>query len=382
VNSRGRVRKALNHQEADHVPFDLGGTFATGMAVHTYRGLLQHLGLGERKIEVGDKMQQLAVIDEDVLRLLKVDVRPILPNPPAGWQPSFTRDGEYEYYTDEWGIRYRKPLEGGFYFDVVEHPLQHVTTPTELNRYPWPDPDDPARYAGLRERALRLQAEIGASLIGRGFVPGIFEFSFLLRGFENFYMDLAGNPTLACALMDRVMEIKKRYRVNFLAEVGDLVDVVTTSDDLSSQHGPLISPKMYRELVKPRHREYFATIKARTKAKLFLHSCGSVVKLLPDLIEMGVDIVNPVQVSAAGMDTAKLKREFGRDLTFWGGGVDTQCVLPMGTPQQVRDEVRRRIEDLAPGGGFVFATVHNVQADVPPENFRAMWEAWLEYGRY
>jgi uroporphyrinogen decarboxylase len=183
-------------------------------------------------------------------------------------------------------------------------------------------------------------------------------------------------------MMDKVLELKWAYWGKCLEILGDTADVVQEADDFAGQHGLLISPRTYRNLVKPRHKELFDFIHKRTKAKVFFHSCGSVRPVIPDLIEIGVDILNPVQVSAAGMDSAELKREYGKDLTFWGGGIDTQNVLGTGTPQQVREEVRRRVEDLMPGGGFVFAAVHNIQGNVPPENIVAMWEALQEYGVY
>ncbi|RPI49428.1 MAG: hypothetical protein EHM56_12385 [Chloroflexi bacterium] len=201
-----------------------------------------------------------------------------------------------------------------------------------------------------------------------------------LRGYEPFYIDLAANPDFITTLLDRLVDYKCAYWERALAEVGDMVDAVVEADDLAGQHGMLLSPRTYRRLIKPRHARLFSFIKAQAPVKLFFHSCGAVRPIIHDLIEAGIDILNPVQVSAAGMDPRELKREFGRDLVFWGGGVDTQQVLGTGSPQQVRDDVRRNVEALAPGGGFVFAAVHDIQANVPPENIVAMWEAWREFG--
>jgi len=205
-----------------------------------------------------------------------------------------------------------------------------------------------------------------------------------MRGFEHFFLDLAAQPKFASALLDIITELKMHYWERALDSVGPNVLIVSEADDIATQRGPMISPAMYRQFIAPRHRRLFEFIRRRAQAKvyIFYHSCGAVQELVPLLLEEGIDILNPVQVSADGMDTAELKKRYGRDLTFWGGGVDTQRVLPLGTPAEVRDEVRRRIDDLAPGGGFVFNPVHNVQADVPPENYMAMWEAWLEYGAY
>ncbi|MDH7570371.1 MAG: uroporphyrinogen decarboxylase family protein, partial [Armatimonadota bacterium] len=212
-----------------------------------------------------------------------------------------------------------------------------------------------------------------------GVCAGLTEMSLWLRGFENFFADTAANKPLAEAMLDLILETKLRYWERALAEVGDLVDVVMEGDDLGMQQSLLMSPRTYRELVKPRQAQLFGFIKKQAPVFTFFHTCGSVVEIIPDLIEVGVDILNPVQVSAAGMDTRVLKREFGNDIVFWGGGVDTQRILPRGSVQEVRDEVRRRLDDLAHGGGFVFATVHNIQADVPPQNILAMWETLQSY---
>ena len=207
---------------------------------------------------------------------------------------------------------------------------------------------------------------------------GLSEGLFKMRGFEDGYMDLAAEPDRPHRIMEKILEIKLAYWEKVLPLLGDDVDIVGEADDLGGQERTLFSPAAYRRLVKPLQKELFSFLHARTKAKVFFHTCGAVRDLIPDLIEVGVDVLNPVQVSATGMETGALKREFGRDLVFWGGGVDTQRVLGSGTPAEVRDEVRRRVADLRDGGGFVFATVHNVQPNVPAENLVAMWEAFRE----
>jgi uroporphyrinogen decarboxylase len=228
--------------------------------------------------------------------------------------------------------------------------------------------EEARRYAEVEGRAVQVGSICG------GLTEGLFK----LRGFEDGYMDLAGDPALARRVMERILEVKIAYWSRVLPLVQGLVDVVGEADDLGGQERTLFSPATYRDLVKPLHRELFDFLHARTDAKVFFHTCGAVRELIPDLIEIGVDVLNPVQVSAAGMDTAELKREFGRDLVFWGGGVDTQRVLGAGTPDEVRAEVLRRIGDLAPGGGFVFAAVHNIQPNVPAENVLAMRAALTE----
>jgi uroporphyrinogen decarboxylase len=179
-----------------------------------------------------------------------------------------------------------------------------------------------------------------------------------------------------------LVEFKSAFWERALAEVGDLVDIVVEADDLGGQNAPLLSPRTYRSLIQPRHKRLFRFIKEQAPVKLFYHTCGAVKGLIPDLVEAGIDILNPVQISAKGMGLCELKQEFGRDLVFWGGGVDTQGVLGTATPKQVKMHVKRNIEALAPGGGFVFAAVHDIQPNVPPENILAMWEAWQAYGVY
>ncbi len=382
--SRSRVEAALNHREPDRVPYDLGGTILTGIHHQAYRRLRKFLGLPEVEIQIEDPIQQLARVHEDIKERLKVDVYGINPCKPRGiGRPGWTEDG-YDKLVDEWGIEWWKPVQGGFYYDMRRHPLADIDTVKGLASYKFPDPLDPSRYEGMAQRAEELmnRRQVGY-VLGRN-APGVFEIALWMRGFENFYCDMLANQSFAEALLDRIMEIKMQYWAHALELVGPNVMMVSEADDLASQNRCLVSPELYRKMLKPRHQKLFSYIKrqARVPVKIFYHSCGAVSALLPDLIEAGIDVLNPVQVSAAGMSTQELKKNFGRSLTFYGGGVDTQDVLPHGTPQQVREEVKRRVEDLAPGGGFIFNTVHNIQADVPPENIMAMWEALQDYGSY
>ncbi len=271
---------------------------------------------------------------------------------------------------------------GAFYFDLIRAPLAEAAGLSTIDCYRWPDPHDPGRTRGLGERARRLHRETEYAVVvdlNCSFFLRCCE----LRGWENFYMDLVSDVEFAEALMDRYLDFRLAVAGRALQEVEDHVDVVmVSSDDLGGTVQTLISPALYRSLIKPRQQRTFDFFKARTDAKLYFHTDGAVYPLIPDFIELGVDALNPIQVSAAGMgDTRKLKAEFGDTLTFWGA-IDTHRVLPYGTPQAVREEVRGRIRDLGPGGGYVVCPVHNIQPEVPPENVVAMYDAAYEFGRY
>ena len=381
MNSRQRVLQAINHQEPDRVPFDLGGTGLSTIHVTAYGNLRHHLGLSRAEPRVAFVPEQLVLVDEDVAERLRTDVRPVLPGQASGFAYAFRDEGAYEAYTDEWGIGWRMPKEGGFYYDMGYHPLARARTPEEFKEYPFPDPVDDGRFAPLRAQAEAAAAQ-GKAVALAGPCAGIAEIYSWLRGYEQYYVDLALNQQYAAYMLDRMVEFKSAYWERALRELGDLVDIVIEADDLGGQNAPLMSPKTYSNLIQPRHKRLFSFIKQQAPVKIFYHTCGAVKRLLPDLVEAGIDILNPVQISAAGMNLGELKREFGRDLVFWGGGVDTQGLLGTGTPGEIRAHVRQNIELLAPGGGFVFAAVHDIQANVPPENIMAMWEAWREYGLY
>ena len=377
TTSRDRVRAALAHREPDRVPFDLGGTRVTGIHARAYERLRPALGLEPRQARIADLTQQLAEVEPDVLDALEADVRLVSPRGAAGYRREVVeRDGHYAY-NDEWGVGRRMPVDGGMYYDSYAPPLYGEIDLAAVDAYAWPDAADPARTAGMGDDARRIAAEGRAVAVG-SICGGLTEGLFKLRGFEEGYMDLAGDPGLARRVMERVLQVKLAYWERALPEVGETVDVLVEADDLGGQDRTLFSPRTYRELVKPLHRELFDYLHARTDAKVFFHSCGAVRELIPDLIEIGVDVLNPVQVSAANMDTGELKREFGRDLVFWGGGVDTQRVLGAGSPAAVREEVLRRVSDLRRDGGFVFAAVHNIQPNVPAENILAMRAALRE----
>ncbi|MGL4650380.1 MAG: cobalamin-dependent protein, partial [Caldilineaceae bacterium] len=285
-------------------------------------------------------------------------------------------------FHDEWNIGWRMPKDGGFYYDMFEHPLAKSGSIDDIKKFPWPDPVDPARFAGLRERARHVAEDLGEPVILGGLSAGFVELAAWTRGFARFYPDLVTNLEWMTYLMDTIIDLKLAYWEVALPLVGEYADVVQEADDLAGQFALLISPETYRKVIKPRHKKIMDFIKARSSAKIFFHSCGAIREIIPDMIEVGIDIINPVQVSAVGMESRALKKDFGADMTFWGGLVDTQGVFTDGSVQQVRDEVRRRIDDFGPGGGFIAAAVHNIQANVPPQNIMAMWEILQEYGVY
>jgi uroporphyrinogen decarboxylase len=382
MNSRERVLTTLNHREPDRVPFDMGGTVVTGIHHKAYVALRRALGLPEREPVIIDMIQQLAQVDDDVMDCLGVDMRNISPRSSATFQIQIGDMGEYTFFYDEFGIGWRSPKDGGYYYDMFDHPLRGDITVDQVERFILPDPLDPARFVGLREAAIRVRDVEQRAVVFGNISAGIFEMLTWLRGYEDGYADWGTASPVATKLMDRILQLQLAYWEKALSVVGDVIDVAQIADDIAGQNGPLISPRSYRRLLKPLHKELCDFIHARTGAKIFMHSCGAIRHFIPDFIEIGIDIINPVQVSAAGMDSAALKRDFGNEIVFWGGGVDTQHVLGTGTPAEVREEVRRRVTDFMPGGGFVFNTVHNIQGNVPAENLVAMWEALQEYGRY
>ncbi len=382
MTSRERVQAALSHREPDRVPIDLGGSVVTSIGLQPYAALRERLGLPRRVVRTMETVQQIAFVDEDAMDALGADVVPVFADPPSGPAPVFTDDGNGgDSFVDDFGATLAKP-RGCRYYDWRAFPLREPSIDA-MRRMPWPDPADPARYRGLRERVKLLRASTERALFG--FAPcghDLLNQLFRVRGMEEGLRDLVADVEFAEAFLDRLAATIVTAQQRYLAEVGDLIDVHFAADDLAGQSGPLVSPATWRKLVKPRQARIMAAIRARTRAPVFYHSCGAIREFLPDLVEIGVDIVNPVQVAAAGMDTRELKRMFGTRLSFWGGGVDTQRVLPYGTRAEVRAEVERRIADLAPGGGFVFNPVHNIQPGVPVDNIVEAYAAARRAGTY
>jgi uroporphyrinogen decarboxylase len=385
MHSRDRLLTALQHKEADRVPFDLGGTVDSGIHVDLYRDLLAYLGMKkDRTITSAEYMMNLAMVDDDVAGALKIDTVPVLLTAAKDfYYKEMYREGEYEIRHDAYGVKYLKPVVGGLYYDPRTYPLSGKITAEDIDAFDWPDLSQPAMI-----EAMRAAAEEGARGTDRAVVlaacdAGILERATWLRGFSDMMLSLGTNTAIAERLLDIITDIHLRYWEAALDAMADLVDVVVEADDLGMQDRLMISPKWYRQYIKPRHKKVFSLIKKKApNVRIFFHSCGAISELIPDFIDAGIDILNPIQLSAAGMDIRQLKRDFGDTLTFWGGGVDTQNTLPKGSPDQIKDEVKRNLDVLAPGGGYVFSAVHNIQPDVPVENIIAMWEALQEYRIY
>lgn len=385
LSSRERLLAALRHREPDRVPYDLCGTHVTAMSKGAYARLRAYLGLPPDQPEWLDIVQQVVIPGADVLERLQVDTRGLFPRTSHNWNvyEQLEDGGANWVYHDEWGMTQHFPKADGHWFSIVAHPLEEaMPEPASVDAHPWPDAADPRRIAGLREQALAHRAA-GKAVVMKGLCAGIFEMAQRLRGMQNALMDPLVYPDLSDRLYGRLADLKIAFWEMALTELGDAVDVVAENDDYGTQQSQLISYEQYTATIRPHLERVFAAIKkAAPNAYLFFHSCGNVRPFLPGWIEAGVDILNPVHTNAAGMEPTALKRDFGDAVTFWGGGVETQCVLPTGTPAEVREDVRRNLEALAPGGGYVFNTVHNIQSEVPPENIMAMWEALQEFGRY
>ena len=382
MTPRERLLTALDHRQPDRVPIDLGGN-QTGIHKFAYQKLIDLLGLKE-DIVIMDAVQQLAKPSEAVLERLGVDTRYVW----AGGAKSFKggivqnrRNGRlWHDLTDEFGITWSMPDDYPYYMDISNSPLAGMSI-EQIGDYPFPKGDDPTRFEGLRDRVMQLRRQTPYPVIS-GISGVVYEICWYMRGLENLFIDMIEQPAILEAIIDRTLEFWLGWFRLFMDEVGDVVDVIMIGDDLAGQDGPLFPPKLYRSIVKPRQKRLVQYIKSRTKAKIWYHSCGSIIEYIPDLLDNGIDILNPVQVSARGMDPRWLKATYGDRLVFWGGGIDSQHILPRATPQEVRQHVRRNVEAFKPGGGYVFNNVHNIQADVPPENVLSMFDAALEFGRY
>ncbi len=406
MTSRDRVLAALSHRRPDRVPVDFSGHRSSGISAIAYRRLREHLGLPERPVRVYDPVQQLAIVDEDVLDRFGVDTIELGRGFALGdewWADWVLPDGSPcqmpvwalpEREPGRWVIRSRRTgrviaqmPDGALYFEQTYFPFAEgepdlAAMPDIWSESMWAavasppgaEVEGPDGAARLREGARRLRESTDRAILGL-FGGNLLEFGQFLYRNDNFFLLLAGEPAKAHAFLDRLVEIHLAALERYLGAVGPYIDIIVFGDDLGMQTGPQISPAMYREFFKPRHRALWTRAKELADVRVNLHSCGGIRELLPDLIEAGMDAVNPVQISCRGMDLAGLRRDFGNRMTFWGGGCDTRAILPTASPEEVRRHVRGQLEVFGGEGGFVFQQVHNIMADVPPENIVALFDA-------
>ncbi|MBU7004122.1 MAG: methyltransferase [Theionarchaea archaeon] len=406
MSSRERVLASLNHEEPDRVPVDLGATPSSGISAIAYHNLKSELRIAGNT-RVYDVVQQLAQPEESILDLFKIDVvdvgrafnvgnrdwyRVVLPDGtpcqfPSWFRPLRGSDGIWRVEGPEGDIIAIMPHGGTFFEQTLfpytkSYPEDHVDLKDDMNKVhwsalahsPWDHAKDPGFWNALREKTRELgRVSDRALVISVG--CNLFEWGTFLRRMDNFVRDLTMRPGDVDRLLDALMELHMEFLERVCRTVGDLVDVVRFGDDLGSNQGPLISPRLYRRYFKERHGELCRYVRDNSQMHTFLHSCGSVYELLPDIIEAGFEIVNPVQINARGMDPERLKSKFGDRVTFWGGGCDTRNVLNRSDPSWVGDHVRHLVQTLSAGGGFVFTTVHNILPDVPPRNLLAMYGA-------
>lgn len=377
MNPRERVVAALEHKEPDKVPVDLGGSVS---CIHSgaYERLIRLLGL-KVEAKISDKVQQIVKPDEPVLKRLGIDFLHVSLKKgffPAGADRLDDPSGR-PYFVDDWGIKWGK---NPYYYDMVDHPLKDSTI-EDLESYPWPDPNDPARYDGLREDVKSLYEDTDYAIMADTIFGGLLECAWWLRGFEKLSVDMYRRPEFTELLLDKILELYLSFYSRYLDALGDYVQIVAVNDDLGAQTGPIISPVMFRKYLKPRYKKLYDLIHIKTHAKVFHHTCGSVYFFIKDFIELGVDVLNPIQPLAAMMDIGTIKREFGDTLSFHGG-IDIQRVLPYGTTDDVIKEVKKVIRLAAPNGGYILAGAHNIQRDTPAENIYAMFEAAKTYGVY
>jgi len=382
MTSRERLLRAINHQIPDRVPIDLGG-FQSGIHKKAYIPLLDYLGI-EDEIKMLDPVQQLVVPCEEILERFHVDVRYVCAHGPdsfTGVIETNTRDGKvWHDLKDEFGVVWSMPDDQQLYMDISHHPLAKASI-EDLEDYPWPKGGDPTRFTGVREQALQLRNQTTFA-ISTGISGVVYEICWYMRGLERWFMDMVENPEFCGALLDKTLKFWMDYFTALLPEIGDIVDVVMIGDDLAGQAGPLFSPDFYRKVVKPRQKRLVQHIKSLTDAKIWYHTCGAASVYIPELLDNGIDILNPIQISAADMAPKELKDKYGDKLTLWGGAIDAQHVLPFARPDEIREHVRQNLEIFKPGGGYVFNNVHNIQVGVPPENIAALFDAAYEFGFY
>lgn len=368
LSHRDRVLTALEHRPPDRVPVDLGGT-QTSMLVAPYNALKHRLGF-DTPTRVNNIVMGLAGIEEAVLERFDIDFRHVLPGLPDDYQLEILPD---DSFYDEFGVRWWRPA-GGHYYDMVEFPLASCSLEA-LESYRFPDPANPGRVRGVREELEKLRLETGYAL--EAGLLGLWESCWFTVGLERWLVALYDAPEFVAALMDRMLACLMQMHGAYLDAAGPYLDLVTLWDDYGAQNSSLISPAAWRKVVKPRLAELVAMIRSKTNAYIGIHSCGSLTGILDDLVEVGIQVINPVQVSARNMVIGELKQRYGSRLSFWGG-IDSQILLPSGSPEDIRKVVNETVKVLGKDGGYILAAVHNIQPGVPPQNIIAMYDAAKE----
>ena len=364
LSSRERVARALNFQETDKIPVDFGGTVVTCLDYNAHIKLKKYFGITDKKSDaIIDYTMGTVEPCEELKRIFESDFRRVSLN---GGKPEII-NGVFE---NGFGMKFKK-AEPHEYFDLIYSPMGNNT---DVENMTLPNPDDPALYFGIKDRAKDLYENSKYAIVADFGVPGFYETSQKLRGYENLACDLLDDTDFIRSLYDRLLELQKKFFGNYLEQVGKYVQVIGYADDLGMQDRPQISPEIYRTVIKPYHKKIFKFIHEHTDAKILLHSCGAIFPLISDLIDAGADILNPVQIRAKDMDPEKLKESFGDKVSFWGG-IDEQHILPNGTPEEIYAEVEKMAKIMGKNGGYIIAPGHNIQDDTPPENIVAMYEA-------
>jgi len=399
MNSRERVLKTLNHQIPDKVPIDFGGMRSTGITALAYSELKKYLGLNIGEIRVYDVFQQLADIEKYFLDLFEVDVVDMMNSfvgiEPGEWKEWILKngvkalipsninpekiDGKYVIRDHTGRIAMEMP-ENSLYFDAVNPPLENLKSVKDIENYSWKYFTD--EELKLYERKAKYLFENTNYAIMAGFGGNMLEGPQEIRGWINYMTDLALGENFVDELLDKFCDVYLQNLKLFLQAVGKYVQLIQMGDDMGTQAGPILSPDLYRDKIKPRHKKLYSYIRENSNVYVFLHSCGSIYQLIPDLIDAGVQVLNPVQTTAKDMDPIRLKNEFGDKLTFWGGGSETQTILLNGSPDEVDEQVKERMKIFGKGGGYVFCQIHNIQYGVPPKNIIAMFNAAKKYRDY
>lgn len=377
MNSRERVNISTNFKEPDKVPIDLNGTNCTALTYPAYKNLRKYLGLEvDKEMDISDIMMGTVRSKEDLLLKYEIDTRTIGLKESLMIKANFLSDGSFY---DEFGARWKPVL---YYYDCIERPLSNAVSVGDLKKIKWKNLSDKTRVRGIRREAKEIFDSTQYCIVADIPTWGPFEGGCVFRGYDLFLMDLCSNENFAQALLDRITDAAIAKWELLLNEVGEYIQVAAQGDDVGMQNSTIISHEMYSKFIKPLHKRIFDFIHSKTKAKIFLHSCGSVYDLIPDFIEEGVNILSPVQRGASKMDIHKLKKEFGKDICFWGGGIDIQQQLPFFTLKQIEEEIKKTIEVMAPGGGFIFWPTHNIQADVTPDRIDVMFKSVVRNRNY